>query len=162
MGQYNIYDFNSDTSFIPRKCCHIDMEVIKHTIEETVDKSIDEKQINVVIEKAINDNIDEDRLKETIETTIEENLDKINFKEDVEAIVTDNTNKLSKQIEESKEEIISEIGNIDMPCLCNLATKKDVEDAVNKVNEHTDNKFNEINFEEQFENLNNQIKNLKV
>lgn len=61
------------------------------------------------------------------------------------------TDKIIKEIRDNKTEI----------CLCNIASKEDIKNAVNKINEHIDEKFDEIDFMNQFENLNNQINNIK-
>ena len=45
------------------------------------------------------------------------------------------------------------------PC---VATKQDIADAVTKINAHTDEKFNEVDFLKQFSDLNEQIKNIKT
>ena len=62
----------------------------------------------------------------------------------------------NKHIHCSTEHIIDKI-----PCMCNVATKKDIQNAVDKVNQHTDSKFDEIDFKSQFENLNNQLNNIQ-
>ena len=47
-----------------------------------------------------------------------------------------------------------------IPCMCNVATKKDIQNAVEKVNQHTDSKFDEVDFIKNFTDLNNEIKKL--
>lgn len=82
----------------------------------------------------------------------------------VDAINDNLCNKFSQtnhHIEHSTERIIDEIrDNKTEICLCNVASKEDIKNAINEINEHTDEKFNEIDFINQFENLNNQLNSI--
>ena len=95
--------------------------------------------------------IDTDVIENTITNTIENSLGDINCK-----FCT-----VNKNINRAKKEIIEEVQEIKTPCLCHLATKEDVRQAVKDINEHTDEKFNEINFIEKFSDLNQQVRELK-
>ena len=94
------------------------------------------------------------------------NIDVDGIKDEIiEAIDNSNcdlTHKLyhtNKHIECASENIIREVHKTN--CLCKVATKEDIKNAVESINSHTDDKFNEIDFMSQFENLNNQIKDIK-
>lgn len=94
------------------------------------------------------------------------NIDIDDLKDDIiEAIDNSNdnlTHKLyhtNKHIDCASDNIIREVHKAN--CMCKIATKEDIKNAIDNINSHTDSKFNEIDFISQFENLNNQIKNLK-
>ena len=55
-------------------------------------------------------------------------------------------------IENAKNEIINNMSCGVNPC---VATKQDIADAVTKINAHTDEKFNEVDFLKQFSDLRN-------
>ena len=69
---------------------------------------------------------------------------------------------LSCQIRCAKDQIIDEIHAHSMsPCgMKNLATKEDIKKVVEDVNRHTDDKFNEADFDGKFSDLNEQMKAL--
>jgi len=91
--------------------------------------------------------IDKNEIKETIETSVHDSLGNIDCK----------FCSVHNHIEKAKNEIISGGSS---GCTCNLATKEDVANAVTQINAHTDEKFNEIDFMQQFSDLNQQIANL--
>lgn len=66
-------------------------------------------------------------------------------------------------IERAKKEIIHKIeeGGSGGGCCCNLATKEDISNAIEEINEHTDSKFDEINFKQEFSDLNQQVREIK-
>jgi hypothetical protein len=66
-------------------------------------------------------------------------------------------------IERAKKEIINKIDNqgSGSGCCCKLATKEDVKNAIEEINEHTDSKFDEMNFNQQFSDLNQQVREIK-
>ena len=90
---------------------------------------------------------------ELIERTIENSMDKSMVRIDRNFC---NTNA---HIECAKNEIINNMGN--QPCTCNLATKEDVRNAIKEINDHTDEKFDEVDFLKQFSDLNEQIRGLQ-
>ena len=120
MSNYNTYDFNPDTPFIPISgdCTCNCGDVI----------------------------VDVDGIMEAIEDA----------KNEVKEQLQEQFKDTNKHICCSTEHIIDKI-----PCMCNVATKKDIQNAVDKVNQHTDSKFDEIDFKSQFENLNNQLNNIQ-
>lgn len=119
MSNYNTYDFNPDTPFIPISgdCTCNCGDVI----------------------------VDVDGIMEAIEDA----------KNEVKEQLQEQFKDTNKHICCSTEHIIDKI-----PCMCNVATKKDIQNAVDKVNQHTDSKFDEVNFIKNFTDLNNEIKKL--
>ena len=115
MSNYNTYDFNPDTPFIPISgdctCNCGDVDGIMEAIEDAKNEVKEQLQ---------------EQFKDT-----------------------------NKHICCSTEHIIDKI-----PCMCNVATKKDIQNAVDKVNQHTDSKFDEVDFIKNFTDLNNEIKKL--
>ena len=89
--------------------------------------------------------IDKDEIRETIEESVHDSLGDIDCK----------FCSVHNHIEHAKNEIIDS-----QPCMCHLATKEDIANAVNQINTHTDEKFDEIDFAQQFTNLNEQLSNL--
>lgn len=119
MSNYNTYDFNPDTPFIPISgdCTCNCGDVI----------------------------VDVDGIMEAIEDA----------KNEVKEQIQEQFKDTNKHICCSTEHIIDKI-----PCMCNVATKKDIQNAVDKVNQHTDSKFDEVDFIKNFTDLNNEIKKL--
>ena len=119
MSNYNTYDFNADTTFIPisNDCTCNCGDVI----------------------------VDVDGIMEAIEDA----------KNEVKEQIQEQFKDTNKHICCSTEHIIDKI-----PCMCNVATKKDIQNAVDKVNQHTDSKFDEVDFIKNFTDLNNEIKKL--
>lgn len=119
MSNYNTYDFNPDTPFIPISgdCTCNCGDVI----------------------------VDVDGIMEAIEDA----------KNEVKEQIQEQFKDTNKHICCSTEHIIDKI-----PCMCNVATKKDIQNAVEKVNQHTDSKFDEVDFIKNFTDLNNEIKKL--
>lgn len=119
MNNYNTYDFNPDTPFIPISgdCTCNCGDVI----------------------------VDVDGIMEAIEDA----------KNEVKEQIQEQFKDTNKHICCSTEHIIDKI-----PCMCNVATKKDIQNAVDKVNQHTDSKFDEVDFIKNFTDLNNEIKKL--
>ena len=119
MSNYNTYDFNPDTPFIPISgdCTCNCGDVI----------------------------VDVDGIMEAIEDA----------KNEVKEQLQEQFKDTNKHICCSTEHIIDKI-----PCMCNVATKKDIQNAVDKVNQHPDSKFDEVDFIKNFTDLNNEIKKL--
>lgn len=93
-------------------------------------------------------NIDTDQIETTIENTINNSLGDINCK----------FCNVNCHIETAKKEIIETVKeNSTSQCLCNLATKADVQQVIDDINKHTDSKFTEIDFNAKFEDLNEQV-----
>lgn len=82
--------------------------------------------------------------------------------EDMESIKEQITDTNS-HIENAKNEIINAVDcncNNNLCCTCHLATKEDINNTVDQINLHTDSKFDEINFTQEFTDLNKQIKEI--
>lgn len=116
-----------------------DVELITRT--EQIEDYLDSKFSNI--------SVDTDVVKDTIETTINNSM------QDVKNGICG----VNCHIENAKNEIINNISCGVNPC---VATKQDIADAVTKINAHTDEKFNEVDFLKQFSDLNEQIKNIKT
>lgn len=130
MSNYNTYDFNPDTPFIP---------ISGDCTCNCGDVIVDVDGIMEAIEDAKNE------VKEQIQEQ---------FK-DTNKHIQEQFKDTNKHICCSTEHIIDKI-----PCMCNVATKKDIQNAVDKVNQHTDSKFDEVDFIKNFTDLNNEIKKL--
>lgn len=89
--------------------------------------------------------IDISKIKDVIDDSLNEKLGHINCH------INCATSTIINEIKDNSKEI----------CLCNIATKNDITKAVHDINTHIDNKFDEIDFIKQFDNLNNQLKDIK-
>lgn len=116
-----------------------DVELITRT--EQIEDYLDSKFSNI--------SVDTDVVKDTIETTINNSM------QDVKNGICG----VNCHIENAKNEIINNMSCGVNPC---VATKQDIADAVTKINAHTDEKFDEVDFLKQFSDLNEQIKNIKT
>ncbi len=116
-----------------------DVELITRT--EQIEDYLDSKFSNI--------SVDTDVVKDTIETTINNSM------QDVKNGICG----VNCHIENAKNEIINNMSCGVNPC---VATKQYIADAVTKINAHTDEKFNEVDFLKQFSDLNEQIKNIKT
>lgn len=103
---------------------------------------------NYLDKKLSSISIDDEKITNTIEASITESLGDINCK----------FHSVHHHIEDAKNEIIENQGG---GCMCNIATKKDIADAVKNINTHVDEKFNEVDFLKQFSDLNEQIAGIK-
>lgn len=104
-----------------------------------------------------------EQFKEILSGEITVDVDKTTIKEAVSEGLGDINCQfcsVHNHIDRAKEKIIDKIEE-NKPCMCNLATKEDVANAVTKINKHTDEKFDEIDFLSQFENLNEKVSSLK-
>lgn len=119
MSNYNTYDFNADTTFIPisNDCTCNCGDVI----------------------------VDVDGIMEAIESA----------KNEVKEQMQEQFNATNKHIDCSTAHVLDK-----MPCMCNVATKGDIQKAIDEVNQHTDSKFDEVDFIKNFTDLNNEIKKL--
>lgn len=101
--------------------------------------------------------IDMSEIKETIEAAINNSNNSVdipNYDEEFKHIIND--------IHHIHCDIVNEIKNSQNEiCLCEIASKNDIKKAVCEINHHIDHKFDEIDFLNQFDNLNNQLKNIK-
>lgn len=102
---------------------------------------------NYLDKKLSNISIDENEVRHVIESSVHQSLGDIDCK----------FCSVHNHIDRAKNEIIEHEG---VGCTCHLATKEDIANAVNQINTHTDEKFDEIDFLTHFEDLNQQIANL--
>ena len=116
-----------------------DVELITRT--EQIEDYLDSKFSNI--------SVDTDVVKDTIETTINNSM------QDVKNGICG----VNCHIENAKNEIINNMSCGVNPC---VAINQDIADSVTKINSHTDEKFNEVDFLKQFSDLNEQIKNIKT
>lgn len=96
--------------------------------------------------------VDTGSIKTTVENAVNNSIGDLDKK----------LNHIHCQINCATSNIINEIkeGNQEI-CLCNVANKNDIKSAINEINNHIDDKFNEVDFIKQFDNLNNQLKEIK-
>lgn len=100
-------------------------------------------------------------LKQVIDVEVDMNAIKDAVKEGIAESDIDNNNcDCHKHIHCATEKIINEIHK-NKQCMCNIATKQDIKNAVEAINNHTDEKFDEVDFAKHFDDLNQQIMNLK-
>lgn len=163
MGNYNTYDFNADTPFIPLKGCDCDESIdsLKEDLKDAL-CSLNEKirhtnnHINFSADKIIGNIHRHDRNTSEGFKNIVGELDNKSKQLDTKFQELDEKlQDLDSAIEKSTQDIIGEV--IDSKteiCLCNIATKKDIKEAIDKINEHTDKKFSDADIFGHFEDLN--------
>ena len=95
------------------------------------------------------DGMDSEHISTTIRDSVNENMDDIRCR-------LCHTNC---HIENAKNEIIENVEQGKSQCAAfHTETKEAIADAIDNINRHTDNKFDEIDFETKFSDLNEQIK----
>lgn len=95
------------------------------------------------------DGMDSEHISTTIRDSVNENMDDIRCR-------LCHTNC---HIENAKNEIIEKVEQSKSQCAAfHTETKEAIADAIDNINRHTDNKFDEIDFETKFSDLNEQIK----
>ena len=95
------------------------------------------------------DGMDSEHISTTIRDSVNENMDDIRCR-------LCHTNC---HIENAKNEIIEKVEQGKNQCAAfHTETKEAIADAIDNINRHTDNKFDEIDFETKFSDLNEQIK----
>ena len=95
------------------------------------------------------DGMDSEHISTTIRDSVNENMDDIRCR-------LCHTNC---HIENAKNEIIEKVEQGKSQCAAfHTETKEAIADAIDNINRHTDNKFDEIDFETKFSDLNEQIK----
>lgn len=95
------------------------------------------------------DGMDSEHISTTIRDSVNENMDDIRCR-------LCHTNC---HIENAKNEIIEKVEQGKSQCEAfHTETKEAIADAIDNINRHTDNKFDEIDFETKFSDLNEQIK----
>ena len=143
------YDYGDYTPLTSR------CEQIKEYLDEKLD-SMDSEHISTTIRDSVNENMDDIKQKIChtdchIENAKNEIIDDIKHK-----ICHTNCH-----IENAKNEIIEKVEQGKSQCAAfHTETKEAIADAIDNINRHTDNKFDEIDFETKFSDLNEQIKNI--
>ena len=141
------YDYGDYTPLTSR------CEQIKEYLDEKLD-GIDSEHISTTIRDSVNENMDDIKQKIChtdchIENAKNEIIDDIKHK-----ICHTNCH-----IENAKNEIIEKVEQGNSQCAAfHTETKEAIADAIDNINRHTDNKFDEIDFETKFSDLNKQIK----
>ena len=106
------------------------------------------EQIKEYLDEKLN-GIDSEHISTTIRDSVNENMDDIRHR-------LCHTNC---HIENAKNEIIEKVEQSKSQCAAfHAETKEEIADAIDNINQHTDNKFDEIDFETKFSDLNEQIK----
>ena len=143
------YDYGDYTPLTSR------CEQIKEYLDEKLD-GMDSEHISTTIRDSVNENMDDIKQKIChtdchIENAKNEIIDDIKHK-----ICHTNCH-----IENAKNEIIEKVEQGKSQCAAfHTETKEAIADAIDNINRHTDNKFDEIDFETKFSDLNEQIKNI--
>ena len=141
------YDYGDYTPLTSR------CEQIKEYLDEKL-SGIDSERISTTIRDSVNENMDDIKQKichtdSHIENAKNEIIDDIKHK-----ICHTNCH-----IENAKNEIIEKVEQGKSQCaIFHAETKEVIADAIDNINRHTDNKFDEIDFETKFSDLNEQIK----
>ena len=141
------YDYGDYTPLTSR------CEQIKEYLDEKLN-GIDSEHISTTIRDSVNENMDDIKQKichtdSHIENAKNEIIDDIKHK-----ICHTNCH-----IENAKNEIIEKVEQGKSQCAAfHTETKEAIADAIDNINRHTDNKFDEIDFETKFSDLNEQIK----
>ena len=141
------YDYGDYTPLTSR------CEQIKEYLDEKLN-GIDSEHISTTIRDSVNENMDDIKQKIChtdchIENAKNEIIDDIKHK-----ICHTNCH-----IENAKNEIIEKVEQGKSQCAAfHTETKEAIADAIDNINRHTDNKFDEIDFETKFSDLNEQIK----
>ena len=128
------------------------------------------EQIKEYLDEKLN-GIDSEHISTTIRDSAKENMDDIKQKichtnchiENAKnEIIDDIKHKICHtncHIENAKNEIIEKVEQGKSQCAAfHTETKEAIADAIDNINRHTDNKFDEIDFETKFSDLNEQIK----
>lgn len=128
------------------------------------------EQIKEYLDEKLN-GIDSERISTTIRDSVNENMDDIKQKichtdshiEDAkDEIINDVKHKICHtncHIENAKDEIIEKVEQGKSQCaIFHAETKEIIADAIDNINRYTDDKFDKIDFETKFSDLNKQIK----
>ena len=141
------YDYGDYTPLTSR------CEQIKEYLDEKLN-GIDSEHISTTIRDSVNENMDDIKQKMChadchIENAKDEIIDNIKHK-----ICHTNCH-----IENAKDEIIEKVEQGKSQCaIFHAETKEAIADAIDNINRYTDDKFDKIDFETKFSDLNKQIK----
>lgn len=143
------YDYGDYTPLTSR------CEQIKEYLDEKLD-GMDSEHISTTIRDSVNENMDD--IKQKICHT------NCHIEDAKNEIIDDIKHKICHtncHIENAKNEIIEKVEQGKSQCAAfHTETKEAIADAIDNINRHTDNKFDEIDFETKFSDLNEQIKNI--
>ena len=143
------YDYGDYTPLTSR------CEQIKEYLDEKLD-GMDSEHISTTIRDSVNENMDD--IKQKICHT---NCHIENAKNEIIDDIKHKICHTNCHIENAKNEIIEKVEQGKSQCAAfHTETKEAIADAIDNINRHTDNKFDEIDFETKFSNLNEQIKNI--
>ena len=141
------YDYGDYTPLTSR------CEQIKEYLDEKLD-GMDSEHISTTIRDSINENMDD--IKQKICHT---NCHIENAKNEIIDDIKHKICHTNCHIENAKNEIIEKVEQGKSQCAAfHTETKEAIADAIDNINRHTDNKFDEIDFETKFSDLNEQIK----
>ena len=124
------------------------------------------EQIKEYLDEKLND-IDSEHISTTIRDSVNENMDDIKQKichtdchiENAKDEIINNIRHTDCHIENAKDEIIEKIEQGKSQCaIFHAETKEIIADAIDNINRYTDDKFDKIDFETKFSDLNKQIK----
>ena len=128
------------------------------------------EQIKEYLDEKLN-GIDSERISTTIRDSVNENMDDIKQKichtdchieNAKDEIINDVKHKICHtncHIENAKDEIIEKVEQGKSQCaIFHAETKEVIADAIDNINRYTDDKFDKIDFETKFSDLNKQIK----
>ena len=141
------YDYGDYTPLTSR------CEQIKEYLDEKLD-GIDSENISTTIRDSVNENMDD--IKQKICHT---NCHIENAKDEIIDDIKHKICHTNCHIENAKNEIIEKVEQGKSQCAAfHTENKEAIADAIDNINRHTDNKFDEIDFETKFSDLNEQIK----
>ena len=141
------YDYGNYTPLTSR------CEQIKEYLDEKLN-GIDSEHISTTIRDSVNENMDD--IKQKICHT---NCHVENAKNEIIDDIKHKICHTNCHIENAKNEIIEKVEQGKSQCAAfHTETKEAIADAIDNINRHTDNKFDEIDFETKFSDLNEQIK----
>ena len=144
------YDYGNYTPLTSR------CEQIKEYLDEKLN-GIDSEHISTTIRDSVNENMDD--IKQKICHT---NCHVENAKNEIIDDIKHKICHTNCHIENAKNEIIEKVEQGKSQCAAfHTETKEAIADAIDNINRHTDNKFDEIDFETKFSDLNEQIKSFK-
>lgn len=144
------YDYGNYTPLTSR------CEQIKEYLDEKLN-GIDSEHISTTIRDSVNENMDD--IKQKICHT---NCHIENAKNEIIDDIKHKICHTNCHIENAKNEIIEKVEQGKSQCAAfHTETKEAIADAIDNINRHTDNKFDEIDFETKFSDLNEQIKSFK-
>mgnify|MGYP003514184855 FL=1 len=141
------YDYGDYTPLTSR------CEQIKEYLDEKLG-GMDSEHISTTIRDSVNENMDD--IKQKICHT---NCHIENAKDEIIDDIKHKICHTNCHIENAKNEIIEKVEQGKSQCAAfHTETKEAIADAIDNINRHTDNKFDEIDFETKFSDLNEQIK----